>query len=101
MKTGENPFRGFTFDDAPVCWSFESITTSEHATSAPAELGGEIHHVSRNRARPQVLPQAPKLHVYRSGTLGAFCRERTYVYLVPCIPSPPGEGRLANNTDYV
>ena len=27
----------------------------EHATSAPGELGGEIRHVSRNRARTQVL----------------------------------------------
>ena len=44
----------------------------EHATSAPAELGGEIHNVSRNRARTQVLLQARKLHVYGSGTFGAF-----------------------------
>ena len=38
----------------------------------PAELGGEIHYVSRNRARMQVLPQAQKSHVYGSGTFGAF-----------------------------
>ena len=44
----------------------------EHATSAPAELGGEIHNVSRNRARTRVLLQARKLHVYGSGTFGAF-----------------------------
>ena len=30
----------------------------EHATSAPAELGAEIHNVSRNRARTQVGPSA-------------------------------------------
>ena len=40
----------------------------EHATSAPAELAGEIHNVSQNRARTQVLPHARKLHVYGSGT---------------------------------
>ena len=44
----------------------------EHATSAPAELGGEIQHVSRNRVRTQVLPQARKLHVYGSRTFAAF-----------------------------
>ena len=44
----------------------------KHATSAAAELGGEIHNVSRNRARAQVLPRAQKLHVYGSGTFGAF-----------------------------
>ena len=43
-----------------------------HATSAPAELGGEIHNVSHNRACTQVLLQARKLHVYGSGTFGAF-----------------------------
>ena len=43
-----------------------------HTTSAPAELGGETHDVSRNRARAQVLPQAQKLHVYGSGALAAF-----------------------------
>ena len=36
----------------------------EHATSAPAELGGKFHNVSRNRARTQVLLQAQKLHVF-------------------------------------
>ena len=41
----------------------------EHATSAPAELGGKIHNVSRNRARTQVLPSAgtevARLHKWR------------------------------------
>ena len=41
-------------------------TFCEHVTSAPTELGGEIHVVSRNRARTQVLLQARKLHVYGS-----------------------------------
>ena len=38
----------------------------KHATSAsaPAELGGQIHKVSRDRARTQVPPQAQKLHVF-------------------------------------
>ena len=40
----------------------------EHATSAPAELGMEIHNVSRNRARTQVILQAQKLHVYHTVT---------------------------------
>ena len=44
----------------------------ERATSAPAELGGEGHNVSRNRARTRVLLQARMLHVYGSGTCGAF-----------------------------
>ena len=39
--------------------------------SVPAELGGEIHHVSRNRACTKVLLQARKLHVCGSGTFGA------------------------------
>ena len=43
----------------------------EHATSAPAEPGGEIH-ILLNRARTQVLLQARKFHVYGSGTFGAF-----------------------------
>ena len=47
-------------------------TKREHATSAPAELGGKIHNVSRNRARTQVPLQARKLHVYGRGTFGAF-----------------------------
>ena len=41
-------------------------------TSAPAEFGGQIHNVLRNRALAQVLPQAQKLHVYGSGTFGAL-----------------------------
>ena len=49
----------------------------EHATSAPAELGGEPHNVSRNRARTQVLLQARKLHVYGSGAFGAFWTQPT------------------------
>ena len=44
----------------------------EHATSAPAELGGGIHNVSRTRASAQALPQAQKLHVHGRGTFGAF-----------------------------
>ena len=44
----------------------------KHVTSAHAELGAEIHNVSRNRARTKVLPQAQKLHVYGNGTFGAF-----------------------------
>ena len=47
-------------------------TSENMPPSAPAELGGEIHNVSRNRARTQVLLQARKLHVYGSGTFGAF-----------------------------
>ena len=35
-------------------------------------FGGEIHNVSRNRARAQILLQAQKLHVQGSGTFGAF-----------------------------
>ena len=34
----------------------------EHATSVPAELGGEIRNVARDRARTQVLLQARKCH---------------------------------------
>ena len=44
----------------------------KHATSAPSELGGEHDNVSRSRARTHVLLQAQKLHVYWSGTSGAF-----------------------------
>ena len=44
----------------------------EHATSAPAELGGTIHNVSPNRTRAQVVLQARKLHVKGSGVSGAF-----------------------------
>ena len=47
-------------------------TSVDIATSAPTELGGESHKVPRNRARTQVPPQAQKLHVYGSGTFGAF-----------------------------
>ena len=42
------------------------------ATSAPAESRGEMHNVSRNRARTQVLLQVQRSHVYGSGTFGAF-----------------------------
>ena len=42
------------------------------ATSAPVELGGEIHNISRNGALMHVLLQSWKLHVYGSGMLGAF-----------------------------
>ena len=44
----------------------------EHTTSAAAAFGGETPNVLRNRARTQVLRQAQKLHVYGSGTFGAF-----------------------------
>ena len=44
----------------------------KRATSVAAEFAGEIHNVSRNRARTQVLPQAQKLRAYGSGTFGAF-----------------------------
>ena len=44
----------------------------EYSTSAPAELGGEIHNVSRNRTRTKVLLQVRRLHVYGSGSFGAF-----------------------------
>ena len=44
----------------------------EHATSATAELGGEIHNFSRNRARTHVLLQAQKLQHASSDTFGAF-----------------------------
>ena len=50
----------------------ETCDFREHVTSAPAELGGKIHIVSRNRARTQVFLQARKLHVYGSGSFGAF-----------------------------
>ena len=49
-----------------------ATSASKHATSAAAELGGEIHNVSRNRAHTQVLLQAQKLRVYGRDTLGAF-----------------------------
>ena len=60
--------------DAIMIRRHQTCDFREHATSAPAELGGEIHNVSRNRARAQVLLQARKLHVYGSGTFGAFWR---------------------------
>ena len=44
----------------------------ECATSAPAELGGETHNVSRSRACTQVLLRVRKLLVCGSGTFGAF-----------------------------
>ena len=44
----------------------------ERARYVPAELGGEIRNVSRNRARTQVRLQARKLHVYGSSSFGAF-----------------------------
>ena len=47
-------------------------TSEKHATSAPAELGGKIHNISRNRSRTHVLPQVRKSQVYASGTVGAF-----------------------------
>ena len=51
---------------------------TQRATSvtAPADFGGEIHKVSRNRAHTQVPLQARKLHVYGSGTPGGFWRDR-------------------------
>ena len=54
------------------CWEAQESGGTKRATSAPAELGGEIQSVSRNRARTQVLLQAWKLRVYGSGTFGAF-----------------------------
>ena len=52
----------------------------KRATSAAAELAGEIHHVSRNRAFTKVLLQAQKLHVYGSITFGAFePKERSHL----------------------
>ena len=59
----------------------------EHATSAPAELGGDIHKVSQNRAHTLVLLQARKLHVYGSGTLGAFCRKVESIMWYGCCQS--------------
>ena len=43
-----------------------------------------IHHFSRNQTRTQVLPQAWKLHVYRSGTFGAFWLVEEDWYLGNC-----------------
>ena len=37
----------------------------KHATSAPAELGEQIHKISQHRARTQVPPQARKLARFR------------------------------------
>ena len=56
----------------------------EHKTSAPAELGGEIQNVSRNRARTQVLMQARKSHVYGSGTVWCLLGH-VYIYIYICI----------------
>ena len=47
-----------------TCTEIYCNIATEHATSAAAEFGGEIHNVSRNRARTQVLPQAQKSHVF-------------------------------------
>ena len=55
-----------------ACVLHQTCDFSEHATSAAAEFGGEIHNVSRKRTQMQVLLQAQKLHVYRSVTVGAF-----------------------------
>ena len=44
-----------------LCYNLRRHQTCDfhnHATTAPAELGGEIHKVSRYRARTQVPPQA-------------------------------------------
>ena len=57
----------------------------EHATSVPAECGGGIHNISRNRARTQVLLQAQKLHIYGSGTFGAFWIEGRGLPNVPLL----------------
>ena len=54
------------------CGLSGSTKRAEHATSAPAEFGGEIRNVSRNRASTQFLLQAQKLHVYGGGTFDAF-----------------------------
>ena len=48
----------------------------KHATSVPAEFGGETHNVSRDRARTQVLLQAQKSHVYFLVPSGGFIREQ-------------------------
>ena len=56
----------------PMPGSTKRATSVQHATSAPAENGGGMHNVSRNRARTQVPLQARKLHVYGSGAFGAF-----------------------------
>ena len=49
----------------------------EHATSAPAELGGKFHICLRIRARTQVLLQARKLHVDGSCTFGSLWQNST------------------------
>ena len=52
------------------------IIIIKHATSAPAEFGGEIHNVSRSRARnTQVLLQAQKSPSHRRGMLKGVPRK--------------------------
>ena len=60
---------------------YGNMCSGIRAASAPAELGEEIHNVSRSRARTQVLLQARKLHVYGSGTFGAFWKYIPYLTL--------------------
>ena len=74
----------YVFMSSFICWSmytlcvlahvrpYQTCYYRRHPTSAPTELGGEIHNVSRDRDRTQVLPQAQKLHGYGSSTFGAF-----------------------------
>ena len=45
----------------------------KRATPAPAKSGGEIHNVSRSRARTQVLPQARKSRVYTGAARFGAC----------------------------
>ena len=61
-------------DVLPVCLLRQHRTRdlNDHATSAPAELGEEMHNDSRSRARTQALLQARKLHVYGNVAFGAF-----------------------------
>ena len=71
----------------------------EHdATSAPAELGGEIQcSVSRNRTRAQVPPQARKSHAHGSGTLGAFWRVERRSRIRRLIISNHNNSNINNN----
>ena len=75
---------------APLPRRHQTCDFGEHATSAPAELGGEIHKVSRNRARTQVFLQARKLHVYGKGTSGAFWAHRAKAGRVRAAAGGPG-----------
>ena len=59
----------------------------KHAASVPAELGGGIHKVSRNRSRTQVLLQAHVLHIYGSGMFGAFELLNRSSHLRACDPA--------------